>query len=309
MKAAFLILTYNRSKVASLSLNTLFNNAGIRPAESWIFDDGSDEIMKRGLLDFTLKHSTQDSPINLSIHGKNYGVGYNFERLYSIMRQSEDIQVFCIAESDYIFRKFWYLDCEAVFKASPNTIAISAVSHPDMEIFQKTHVEFPKLMIDQFGKDLDSRQDLYKSFYLDTERGKIKVRGVSNACGSIILHWQRLQNILKEGDSIGDDCVFNTKNFWKWMNRAFHKNNTGNRRFASDAHLSGTLSFFSEEYMKYKGIDITKNFGFLDVEDWSLSEHLCAKGINGHLPGYEEGQTFVKSKSWDYKYLDVDPRA
>ena len=307
MKVNFIILTYNRPIVLRKCLETVFNNTEIIPSETFVIDDGSEPDMRMALADYCTKNSRNDSPINLSLAGKNYGIGYTFEKAYNIMRQNEDDDVlFAIIESDYIWRKGWLEDVIAVFEASPNTISIAGVDHPDMVDKNKTHGTFVDLMKEQFGEDIESRDNLYKEFIINTSRGDIKVRPVSNSCGCQIIHWGRLKKILKDGDLTHGLTPFSTENFWKWMDRAFHKNGTGDRRYASDGHMSCTLTYFAEKWMKHSNIDITKNFGMLSISDYSISQHICGKGVNGMI--VPEGQTFVISPTWKDEYLEKDPR-
>ncbi len=297
MKFLWIFLTYNRPTIAGQSLNSLFTNTQIAPEEVWIVDDGSRQPTQRAIIDFAMQNSKPERPINLCMAGRNYGIGYSFERAYNIMRMS-DADVVCFVESDYIWRKGWAEDVEAVFEASPHTIAIAGCNHPDMYQREKTHGEFCKLMVDQFGRDLKAREHLYAPFKLETKNGPIEVQGVSNSCGCQIVHWGRLRKIFQDLNLEID--------YWKWMDRAFHKNGTGDRRLASDAHMSGTLSMYAEMWMEHHGVDITKNFGFLDICDYSISAHVCGGGINGMI--CPEGSTFIISPKWDNQFLKNNPR-
>lgn len=306
MNVAFIILTYERPNITKECIQTLFNNTKIKPREVYILDDGSNPNMRQSLLNFSIEHS-EHIPINFYSNGRNKGVGYQFETAYKIADSLEDIDVVCFIEADYIWRKGWLEDVLAVFEASPQTIAIAGTDHPDMEDRAKTHGEFCKLMISQFGKDLESRPYLYKPFVLGTSRGDILVEGVSNSCGCQVINWRRLKKILYNGDSV-NHSGYDTWSYWHWMDRAFHKNGTGDRKHASDAHMSGTLSMFAERYMKDYLIDFTRNFGMLNICDYSISSHICGghTSINGKI--VPEGQTFIISPSWKNEYLNIDPR-
>ena len=301
MKIAFIIVTFNRPNIAQLSFKTLFGNTNVKPDHVTIIDDSSELDYRKYLFDFC-----NQNRFNFVSHGKNLGIGFSFEKAYSTMREYEDVDLVCFVESDYVWRKGWLEDVTSVFDSSPYTIAIAGCNHPDMYDRVKTHTEFPKLMVDQFGYDLKSRENLYNPFSLQTKTGQIEVQGVSNSCGCQIVHLKRLKEIFSL--NIFNDPVYNsTENlYWKFMERAFHKNNTGNRRYASDAHMSGTLSMFAEKYMLYKGVDISKNFGFLDICDYSISSHICGGGINGMI--VPEGSTFVGSPKFKIEYLEKNPR-
>jgi hypothetical protein len=307
MEVTTLLLTYQRPNVLSNCLNTLINNTQVIPKEFWILDDGSEPAIQANLLSAAQDLSRRYTPTHTVFAGRNRGIGYNFEQAYNIMRMSESDGIFAFIEADYVWRKGWLEDVLAVFEASPWTVAIAGVDHPDMIDRAKTHGTFVDLMVEQFGQDLDSREQLYKEIEIETAtRGKIKCRPVSNSCGCQFIHWGRLKHLLKVGEESEGLLSFSTKSFWNWMDRAFHKNGTGERRFASDAHMSGTLSKYSEEWMKYNGVDITKNFGMLSISDFSISSHICGGGVNGGI--CPEGSTFVVSPTFDEKYLDVDPR-
>lgn len=282
----FIILTYKRPKIASLCLQTLFNNTQIKPNLTWIIDDGSDKQMQNNLLSFSQNNNFNT---NLLIKNKNHGVAYSFEDAYSIMRtQNPDIAV--IVESDYIWRNGWLEDCLSLFFANPYVVAVPGTSHPDMYDKYKTFTEFPKLMIDQFGKDVKAREYMYSPFDVKCDDFNIKVQGVSNSCGCNVIFWKRFNTILKEINQIDT--------FWFWMDRAFHKWGNLDRRTASDAHLSGTITYLWEEWAIKNNIDLAKNFAWLDICDYSIGQHVCGgiDSINGKI--VPEGQTFINSPSW-----------
>lgn len=289
MDLLYVILTFNRSKVLSSCINTLMNNTSIKPDEVWLLDDGSGHQLRRGLLDLNISHE-----FNLVLNGKNKGVGVNFEMAYSIIRQKNP-KIVGVIESDYIWRNEFMEDIQAVFEANPYTIAIPGCNHPDMYDRSKTHGSFCDLMKDQFGKDIDARQFLYSPFTSETKVGPIKVQGASNSCGCLFLHWERLQQFLFKDLGVEQE-------YWRWMDRGFHKWGNTNRRYASDAHMSGTLTWYWEQWAKKNNIDISKHFAWLDICDHSIANHLCALGLNGCIPGIQEGQTFVGSPVWPENY-------
>ncbi len=286
MNILFVILSYNRPYVFQECQRTLFENTQIRPDLTYILDDCSERAMRKALTDFTISKTEAGTPINLLINNRNLGVGHQFETAYALTKQHEP-EIVCFIESDYIFRNNWLEDVMAVFEASPHTIAIAGTDHADMYQKRKTDGEFCKLMIDQFGYDLASRPLLYKPFRLATQVGPIEVFGVSNSCGCQILHFGRIKRMLAEMKREG----FTESDYWRHMERGFHKGM--DRQRASDAHMSGTNSFFWENWALYKQIDIMKNFGFLNILP-SISRHLCSQGINGRLDPrlFPEGTDF-----------------
>ena len=301
MNILFIILTYQRPKITSFSINSLIENTKINPSEIAIFDDGSDVELQKRLLEFS-DLNRGNVPITVTLRNANGGVGLAFEEAYELIRRrSPDIAV--IVESDYVWRKDWLSDVLNVFEAAPYTICIPGTSHPDMYDKVKTHTEFPKLMIDQFGEDVAARDYMYEPFDLKTKGGIIKVQGVSNSCGCQIIHWARTKRFLFEELGVEEQ-------YWEWIARACHKwgGEPWGRARASDAHMSGTPTYYWEQWAIKNNIDISENFAWLDICDYSISSHRCIGGINGKVFGFKEGDTFLHSKGWDDKYLITNPR-
>lgn len=299
MKIGFYILTYNRPDILRYSLKTLFDNCGTKPDEVWIIDDGSAAETKSMLFS-----ASQHYGFNLMLSGRNYGIGYSFERVYNLIQQDDDLDIACIIESDYIWRKGWLQDVIATFNASPHTLAIAGTDHPDMYDKSKTHETFPEIMKEQFYRDLEARPHLYKPFYLETERGKIQVQGVSNSCGCLMLNWKRMKAVI---GTLEDERIIPHRDYKRRMDRAFNKGITHDtRRNASDGHMSSIISMYGEKYLTYRGLDKSKDFPFLSICDYSISEHVCGGGVNGGIA--PEGSTFVHSPKWKEEYLTTDPR-
>jgi glycosyltransferase involved in cell wall biosynthesis len=302
MNIAYYIPTYNRPNVLAQCLQTAFNNTKIKPNEAWIIDDASEDQTKVSLLEFSLSNS-KNFPVNLLLHGSNYGIGYTFERIFNLINQNEDLDIACIIESDYIWRQNWLEDALAVFESCPNTLAIAGTDHPDMYDPSKSKM-FTDLMTEQFGTDLKAREHLYKHFDIDTNQGKIKIQGVSNSCGCKIIHWKRLKNAIK---NLEENKVVPFNDFWNRMDRAFNKGQGKQaRRYASDGHMSCTISRFGEMNLILNNIDISKNFPMVSICDYSISQHICGGGINGYI--VPEGATFINSPKWNNKYLTENPR-
>lgn len=294
MNIGFYIPTFNRPKILEKSISTLFGNTALTPSEVWFIDDGSDKAMKGALLNYTT-----DNGFNLLLHGKNLGIGYTFERIYNLIRQNDELDIACIIESDYIWRKDWLQDCLDVFEASPNTVAISGTDHPDMYDRVKTHGTFPEIMKECFGEDLQAREHLYKPFTLETKNGPIQVQGVSNSCGCMIINWKRFKSILNDLGATND--------YWRRMDRAFNKGITHDtRKNASDGHMSSTITMLGEDYLVQNNVDLSKNFPMLSICDYSISSHICGGGVNGGI--VPEGSTFIISPTWRNEYMEINPR-
>lgn len=304
MNIAFYILTYNRPLVLQHCLQSLYGNTRIRPDESWIIDDGSEPATQKQLLESCIKGG-----VNLMASTRNYGIGYSFERLYNLIWQNDDLDVACIIESDYVWRRGWLEDVCAVFEASPMTLAIAGTDHPDMYDRAKTHTTFPEIMREQFDRDLAAREHLYKPFDLETAVGKVKVQGVSNSCGCLMLHWKRFRETVVSLETKG---LIKPYEYKKRMDRAFNKGITHDtRRNASDGHMSSIITMFGEmnlTSMIERGFthDISKDFPMLSICDYSISEHICGGGVNGLI--VPEGATFIHSPTWKMEYLTAYPR-
>ncbi len=296
MSVLFIYLTYNRPKVLEQCLTTSLQNTDIVPEEAWIIDDASEPNVQASLFKMALDNRG-NLPINLMLRNKNEGIGWTFEHAYNLMKMKACDYV-CLMESDYIWRKGWLEDCLAVFEANPHVIAIPGCDHPDMYDRNKTHNLFPRLMMEQFPTDVKGRNEMYIPFDLATNRGNIKVFGASNSCGCAIYAWNRMEKMFKD--------IGRWEEYWKWMDRAFNKHEGGDRRNASDQHMSCSVTWYWYEYAIKHGLDLTKNFPWLNICDMSISNHLCGGGINGMI--VPEGQTFVGAPSWNPKYLDIDPR-
>lgn len=296
MNILFIYLTYNRPKVLGECIRTSLGNTDIAPTEAWIIDDASEISTQLSLFQMAAQNRG-NIPINLMLRQKNEGIGWTFEYAYNLMKM-KNYDYVCLLESDYIWRKGWLEDCLAVFEANPHVVAIPGCDHPDMYDRYKTHDLFPQLMMEQFPTDVTGREYMYKPFELDTKRGKMKVFGASNSCGCAIYAWNRMETMFKD--------IGRWEEYWKWMDRAFNKQEGGNRRHASDQHMSCSVSWYWYEYAKKYNLDLTKNFPWINIADYSISNHLCGQGINGMI--VPEGQTFVGAPTWNPMYLDKDPR-
>lgn len=285
MNILYVVLTYNRPSITPLSINTLLNHTSVKPSEVWILDDRSEDNMQKSLLDFSQKIGPS-VPINLSLKGKNYGIGYSFEEAYSIIKWKNP-DVVAIVESDYIWRKEWLEDCLAVFQASPYTVAIAGTSHPDMYDKNRTTNEFAALYRKIFGKDIDSRKYMYQPFYMSTTNGQVQVQGVSNSCGCMILNWAAINKTIFS-------LLNGRERYEAFLYDAFRERE--DRSVASDAIMSGSLCWLWEEWADKFNVDKSKHFAMLDICDYSIANHICGGGKNGMI--VPEGQTFVGSPKW-----------
>jgi len=294
MKLLYIYFTYNRPKVLADCLRTTLSNTKIFPNEIYILDDCSDLNIQSSLFKFAKENSSIEMPIHLILNGCNLGIGRQFESAYNLMRVLNPEFIFMV-ESDYVFRREYMEDCMAVIESNPNVVAIPLTSHPDFYNKEKTDNFFPKLMIQQFRKDIINREYMYKPFEIDTKRGKILVQGGSNSCGSCFLAYHRFNKILEDLNDQTRDVV---SEYWQWMKIAFTKDEINNKKMANDAIMTCALTWYWYEWAKKNSLDLTKNFPWLDICDASIGQHLCIGGVNGNVPGMVEGQTFVGSPVW-----------
>src|SRR3990167_11400863 len=113
MNLMYIILTYNRPKVAAMCVNSLFNQTKIRPDEVNILDDHSDVEFQKQLHQSVITLSRDQMPINLNLKGKNYGIGWAFEEAYRLIQWKKP-RLVAILESDYIFRNEFLEDIISV---------------------------------------------------------------------------------------------------------------------------------------------------------------------------------------------------
>ena len=272
MDLMFIIFTFNRPKALAECLRTVISNTSIRPDSMFILDDGSDVTLQTNLANFCLENKNQKSNLSVYLNGYNRGVGHQFQLAYSLIKQYSPKIVFLV-EGDYYFRKSYIEDCLALFESMPTCIAIPAMDHSDMRKPEKYNGIFVDLMKEQFGEDIEGRQYMYRNFEVDTTEGKMEVFGCSNSCGAQILHWERINKFIF--DDLGAE-----QEYWKHMDRGFHVGRDRNR--ASDAHMSCTHSYLWEKWAIKNNVDLTKNFGYINILP-SLSFHACNQGLNGML--------------------------
>lgn len=280
-----ILFVYNRPNVLQMCLNTMLPNAGIEFDKILIFDDGSDNVTKQILNDYGNKYNDQFQDIKLEIIANNSNKGYgvttqqSFEKIFKLKPK----YVFRI-EQDYIFRKNWALESLELLQHPQfeKSIAISGYSHYDYYSNTAKQGKYITDIVKYFGKDIDNRQCLFKSFFVNTATRKIKVQGVSHTCGTLFINWE---NFMK---------LFNNNNEFLSFMPKLTENNLFN-----DGFFSSLISYkWIQKYKDYIDIDLTKEFAIIDVCDKSLANHIGGAGIN--MRGIEECTTIseVGSPIW-----------
>lgn len=299
MESLLVLFTYNRPQVLQACVQTLFGGTQYPFDEVLIINDGSTPQVSKAVVDFTLQNQNH-SNTNFSIFhsGKNRGYSYSAELAFTYAKMRNPKYFFFI-EQDYVFRKGWAEEVLAVFEASPKTAAISGYSNPDFFDPAKYDQMFRQIIVEDFGSDPCAREFMYKPFDLDTKLGKIKVQGGSNSCGCSFINWELVVEIIKEYPE-----------FWeKVIERACNMNGpSGNRQNYGDGPFTHGLSWYW--YQFWQGLDYNneKEFPWLDICDYSLSQHLNggSDSINGKIVA--ECSTFVGSPKWKDDYANKNPR-
>lgn len=300
MKILYVLYTFNRPQILKQCLDTCFGNTTIAPSNVLVIDDASELGMRKGLFEFCTDNSV-DFPINFLNLNRNMGIGYTFE-LGHLYTKFIEPDVVIYVETDHIFRKGWLEDALAVLIAKPNTCAIPIYSNPDYYDKSKTEEMFGRITRDDFGVDLAKREYLHKPFKLKTVVGEIEVQGTDHSCGSFILNWNKVSELMTKYPEM------QTKVF----DRAFNKHN-GDRKNAGDGPLSGGISWYWYKDIEDKrasgeitDFDYFTNAPWLDVCDFSLANHINGGGKNGWIK--PEMTTFVGSPKWSDAYLEKNPR-
>lgn len=311
MHLLYIIYTYNRPNILQACLQSLFNNTTVHPDRVVIIDDASETKTKCNLFNFALENTINSGicPIDFMSFNRNVGYGWTAE-LGIFMLHYFNPQYAMVVESDYIFRKGWCEEALAVLEAKPEAVGLSGYSNPDYYDKSKTEVMFPQIMREDFGTDLAHREFLHKPMDLETKLGKIQIQGTTNCCGTFMLDWTRIQQLVRK--------FLEIKN--KVFDRCCNKQIGGNRRFFADGVFTHGLSYYwylshakknsqpNQLTMDFANQNFFENeFPWLDICDYSIANHVNGGGnLNGRLA--QEGQSFVSSPKWKNEYLTTNPR-
>lgn len=301
MESLLVLFTYNRPQILKACVETLFGNTEYAFDEVLIINDGSRPEVSKALAQFVLENQNHPkTKFSLAHFGKNQGYSYMAEYAFNYAKWRNPKYFFFI-EQDYVFRKGWAEDAIAVLEAAPLTLALSGYSNPDFFDKSKTEEMFPQIIKEDFGVDNCPRELLHKPFVLNTKRGDILVQGTSNSCGTAVINWHNLMEINRE-----------YPDFWtRVIERACNMQPGGNRSNYGDGPFSHGLSYFFYEkhVVKFRSDTFAwENFPWLDICDFSISNHINggAESINGKI--VPECATFVSSPKWSDEWLEKDPR-
>lgn len=295
MELLYVIYTHNRPAILKECLRTLFENTEVRPDECVIIDDNSEFGTKGGLFRFAAE-SSKYFPINFIGFNSPQGYGVTAEAGLRYIQWRNPNFTF-VVESDYVFRKGYMEEALAVMKACPSSLALSAYNNPDFSDLSKTEEMFPRIMKEDFGSDLARREFLHKPRFIDTELGKIQIQFTTNSCGSFLLNWKNIRELIIKYPEI-QETVFD---------RSCNKQPGGNRRFFGDGPFSHGLShYWYIDKIFHNNANFETEGAWVDICDWSIGQHCNGAGINGGI--VPEGATFVGSKTWSNEYLNKNPR-
>lgn len=294
MNTLLILFCFNRPDILNKCIQTLFAD-NFKFDEVLLINDGSRPEVTSKIMEYVL-NTAANTPqkINLMNFGKNQGYSYAAEFAFNYAKLKNPNYLFFI-EQDYIFRRGWAEEALAVLDAAPNTVALSGYSNPDFYDKSKTEEMFPRIIKEDFNEDPCDRASMHKPFELETSLGKIQVQGTSNSCGTCVINWRNLMQLNSVESS-----------FWeKVIDRACNKQPGGNRSNYGDGPFSHGISYFWYKTNKYSS---PMDFPWLDICDYSLSNHVCggAESINGKI--VPEGYTFVGSPKWKDDYMLTNPR-
>ena len=297
-KILYVIYTHNRPTILKQCIETLFNAANtLWPTEVIILDDNSDPNLKDSLYMFS--RSNKDFPIHFWSFGAPQGLGYNWELVWNYIK-SRDFDYVCQIEQDYIFRQDGIKEAIDLLKAKPLSCCVSGYSNPDF-YNGKQETLFREVMVDLYKEDNAKREYLHKPFEVETDSGKLEIQLTTNSCGTFICNWNRIKALLSK-----------YPNMWeKVFERAFNKG--FDRRYAGDGPITSGISNYwykdiEDRIHREESIDYKIEAPWLDICDYSISDH--KNGGYGSLNGYivPEGSSFVSSPKWSDDYLINNPR-
>jgi hypothetical protein len=146
---------------------------------------------------------------------------------------------------------------------------------------------FKRIIVEDMGEDNVDRENMFKKIEVQYNNTVLEVNGVSNSCGTMYLNWQFCMMLMERYPEMQK----------KWWDRMCNKQEGGNRRYLADGVLSHGLSYYWSKWAKETGVDTKKFFPILNIRP-SVADHKNALGINGNIPGIQEGQTFVGSPTF-----------
>ncbi len=297
MNSLLVLFIHNRPNILKACIQSALQNAHLKFDEVLFINDNSDLPTTQFVVNEVFRLKKAGVNINLLHFNTNQGYGGASEVAFAYSKLRNPKYYFHI-ESDYIFRVGWAKEAVAVLEASPQTLAISAYSHPDFyDIERKLNKDYPEAIIREYGSDPCPRELLFKPFELATEIGPIKVQGTSNSAGCCIVNWHNFMALSDKFPKFEEDV----------LGRTVMKG--GNRKTYSDGAFShGSCWFWYNHYKALGSMDFSQTFAWLDICDFSLSNHICGgpDSINGYIAN--EGETFVGSPKWKNEYLTQNPR-
>ncbi len=297
MESLLILFIHNRPKILLGCLETLFNGNPYKFDEILFINDASDDETNQIISEIVLRYANSNEiKFNLVHFAQNQGYGGASEFAFNYVKWRNPKYYFHI-ESDYLFRHGWTKETIEVLKASPKTLGISGYSHPDFYINNKINKDYPEAIIREYGSDPCPRELLFKPFSLKTEEGNISVQGTSNSSGCVIVNWHNFMSLSEEFPDFWDNVLMRAANKYE-----------GNRKTYGDGPFSHGSCFYWYNSQVAKESDLSKEFAWLDICDYSLSNHICGgeDSINGYI--VPEGHTFVSSPKWKNEYLKENPR-
>lgn len=267
-KICFIYFTYNRLNILKESLRTSLFNTNIKPDDIFIFDDCSDVNVQNFLLDF--KNKNKQLNIHLKISKENSGYAANYSNCFDILKSNQYKYIFFL-ETDYIWRKNYLEESIDILETEKDSVAVCGSSFKEFYEKDKWYKWFKEVTIEQFGKDVSNRDQLYSPVKILTQFGDIKIQYGTHCCGTFLLHSKRLFENLDEKQS---------KYFWDILNRACKVQNS--KSVINDGMITGGISVLWDEILqkRYNKKNYIKS-AFIDIIDYVIGVHIEGGGING----------------------------
>ncbi len=295
MKLLYVIYTHNRGQILQKCLASLFRNDNlVSPTEVLIIDDNSIPEIKDELYRFS-KENRDIIPIHLLSFNSQQGLGWQWQLVYEWVKD-RDFDFVAFLEQDYVFRQDGIGEAIAALQAKPLSCCVSGYSNPDF-YNGKQETLFREVMVENFGEDLIKREYLHKPQFIDTSFGQIQIQFTTNSCGTFICNWKRIKYLLDK-----------YPNMWRLVfERSFNRTYPERRQYAGDGPLTSGISFYWFRDMEDKDIDWAKEGPWIDICDFSISNHYNGgPSLNGCI--VPEGCSFVSSPKWQEEYLINNPR-
>lgn len=270
-----LVFTHNRLQTQKEFWRTLHENTAIKADKTIIFDDYSHPNVQEYLFELSRKY-------NYDLVLKNTPNGYarNYYEAFT-MALTESPKIISFIESDYVFRRGFMEEVNALFEALPDCWVIKGFSHKDYYNRNKVIPWFKDVTTQTFGLPLKSADNLYIPKTAKTKYGDIEYMYGSHACGTIFVNWDRVVR------SVEPELMHSI--FYPMLLSACKNLEYG--QVINDGLISSTYAKLWDLIVNKDG-DKNDQSGVVFISDHSIANHLNSGGVNND--GYlDEGISTV----------------